>query len=208
MPKIYTDDERADIRTRLKKEANILMQKKGVKKTTVDELVRRAGIPKGTFYLFYPSKEMLLFDCAQDFHEQVDEYLTEGMKSIVCKYKIDVDKKDALSGYVDEITDVIIGAMKIVQNSCLKVLLEPEAMKLILDKLPKDVLEKHRKQDNDSENGMFKELISGRGMDIEEITGAFTMVIFGSMYRQVIGQENMEAATRYLVKGLVIQIFG
>jgi AcrR family transcriptional regulator len=208
MPKIYTDDERADIRTRLKKEANILMQKKGVKKTTVDELVRRAGIPKGTFYLFYPSKEMLLFDCAQDFHEQVDEYLTEGMKSIVCKYKIDVDKKGAFSGYVDEITDVIIGAMKIVQNSCLKVLLEPEAMKLILDKLPKDVLEKHRKQDNDPENGMFKELISGRGMDIEEITGAFTMVILGSMYRQVIGQENMEAATRYLVKGLVIQIFG
>ncbi len=208
MPKIYTDDERADIRTRLKKEANILMQKKGVKKTTVDELVRRAGIPKGTFYLFYPSKEMLLFDCAQDFHEQVDEYLTEGMKSIVCKYKIDVDKKGAFSGYVDEITDVIIGAMKIVQNSCLKVLLEPEAMKLILDKLPKDVLEKHRKQDNDPENGMFKELISGRGMDIEEITGAFTMVIFGSMYGQVIGQENMEAATRYLVKGLVIQIFG
>ena len=208
MPKIYTDEERADIRARLKKEANILMLEKGVKKTTVDELVRRAGIPKGTFYLFYPSKEMLLFDCAQDFHEQVDEYLTEGMKSIVCKYKIDVDKKDALSGYVDEITDVIIGAMKIVQNSCLKVLLEPEAMKLILDKLPKDVLEKHRKQDNDPQNGMFKELISGRGMDIEEIAGAFTMVIFGSMYRQVIGEENIDAATRYLVKGLVMQIFG
>ena len=208
MPKIYTDEERADIRARLKKEANILMLEKGVKKTTVDELVRRAGIPKGTFYLFYPSKEMLLFDCAQDFHEQVDEYLTEGMKSIVCKYKIDVDKKDALSGYVDEITDVIIGAMKIVQNSCLKVLLEPEAMKLILDKLPKDVLGKHRKQDNDPQNGMFKELISGRGMDIEEITGAFTMVIFGSMYRQVIGEENIDAATRYLVRGLVMQIFG
>ena len=208
MPKIYTDEERADIRARLKKEANILMLEKGVKKTTVDELVRRAGIPKGTFYLFYPSKEMLLFDCSQDFHEQVDEYLTEGMKSIVCKYKIDVDKKDALSGYVDEITDVIIGAMKIVQNSCLKVLLEPEAMKLILDKLPKDVLEKHRKQDNDPQNGMFKELISGRGMDIEEIAGAFTMVIFGSMYRQVIGEENIDAATRYLVKGLVMQIFG
>ena len=31
------------------------MQKKGVKKTTVDELVKRVGIPKGTFYLFYPS---------------------------------------------------------------------------------------------------------------------------------------------------------
>lgn len=41
------------------------MQEKGVKKTTVDELVKREGIPKGTFYLFYPSKEMLLYDVSQ-----------------------------------------------------------------------------------------------------------------------------------------------
>ena len=208
MPKIYTDEERTDIRTRLKREANILMLEKGVKKTTVDELVQRTGIPKGTFYLFYPSKEMLLFDCSQDFHEQVDEHLTKGMKNIICKHKIDVGKKGALSGYVDEITDVIIGAFRIVQNSCLKVLLEPESMKLVLGKLPEDVLEEHRKKDKDPGNGMFKDIISAAGMDIEEISGAFTMVIFGSMYRQVIGEENMGAATRYLVKGLVMQIFG
>ncbi|MDY4210978.1 MAG: TetR/AcrR family transcriptional regulator [Treponema sp.] len=37
-----------------------------MKKTTVDELVKRTGIPKGTFYLFYPSKEILLFDISQE----------------------------------------------------------------------------------------------------------------------------------------------
>ena len=47
---------------------------------STDELVKRAGIPKGTFYLFYPSKEMLLFDCAQDFHEEVDEFVSKGME--------------------------------------------------------------------------------------------------------------------------------
>ena len=60
MPKIYSEEEKKQIIQRLKEEANILMQEKGVKKTTVDELVKRVGIPKGTFYLFYPSKEMLL----------------------------------------------------------------------------------------------------------------------------------------------------
>ncbi|MCR5399887.1 MAG: TetR/AcrR family transcriptional regulator [Lachnospiraceae bacterium] len=174
----------------------------------MDELVQRTGIPKGTFYLFYPSKEMLLFDCSQEFHEQVDVHMTKGMKNIICKHKIDVGKKGAFSEYVDEITDVIIEAMKIVQNSCLKVLLEPDSMKLVLDKLPEDILENHRKQDNNSVGGVFDVLISGRGMDVEEISGAFTMVIFGSMYRQVIGEENIDAATRYLAKGLVMQIFG
>ena len=83
MPKVYSDEEKKAIIERLKREANILMQEKGVKKTTVDELVKRAGIPKGTFYLFYPSKEMLLFDVSQDFHEQVDSYIEDGIKSII-----------------------------------------------------------------------------------------------------------------------------
>ncbi|WP_286081321.1 TetR/AcrR family transcriptional regulator [Parablautia intestinalis] len=30
--------------------------------TTVDEIVKRVNIPKGTFYLFYKSKELLLFE--------------------------------------------------------------------------------------------------------------------------------------------------
>ena len=62
MPKLYSDEEKKNIIAKLKKEANTLMQEKGVKKTTVDELVKRVGIPKGSFYLFYPSKEMLMFE--------------------------------------------------------------------------------------------------------------------------------------------------
>ena len=70
MPKVYSEEEKQDIIRRLKEEANNLMLERGVKKTTVDELVKRVGIPKGTFYLFYQSKEMLLFDCSQDFHHE------------------------------------------------------------------------------------------------------------------------------------------
>ncbi len=35
MPKIYSEEERNDIITRLKDEANLLMQEKGVRKTGV-----------------------------------------------------------------------------------------------------------------------------------------------------------------------------
>lgn len=54
--------------------------------------------------------------------------------------------KTDLSGYIDEVTDVIMGAIEITQNSCLRVLLEPQSMALILDKLPEDVLKEHREQ--------------------------------------------------------------
>ncbi|MBQ5768911.1 MAG: hypothetical protein IIV94_08545, partial [Clostridiales bacterium] len=53
------------------------------------------------------------------------------------------DKTD-LSVYAEEVTDVIMGAIEITQNSSLRVLLEPQSMALILDKLPEDALKKHR----------------------------------------------------------------
>ena len=61
MPKRFSEEERAYIVSRLKEEAAKCMAQYGIRKTTVDEIVRRVKIPKGTFYLFYQSKEMLLF---------------------------------------------------------------------------------------------------------------------------------------------------
>ena len=112
MPKIYSDEEKKQIIQKLKIEANLLMQEKGVKKTTVDELVKRVGIPKGTVYLFYPSKEMLLFDVSQDFHEQVDQYISNGIYKIIKDKNLSMEELD-FSECVEEFTEVILGAMEI-----------------------------------------------------------------------------------------------
>lgn len=201
MPKIYSDEERVGIICRLKKEADILIRDKGVKKTTVDELVKRAGIPKGTFYLFYPSKEMLFFECAQDLHGQADKHIREGMEKILeGKSPVEAD----LSGKTDEVTDVIMGAIDITMNSCLRVMLRPESMALILDKLPEDVLKKHREQTKD--NGIIESLIVKKGLSVTEMKGAFMMILFSGMYEQVIGEMTIDKSTRLLVYGLVKQI--
>ena len=83
MPKVYSNEERQNIKERLKCEANILMREKGVKKTTVDELVKRVDIPKGTFYLFYSSKEELFFEVSQNYHKKIDLFLEKGFKEII-----------------------------------------------------------------------------------------------------------------------------
>ena len=77
MPKIYSENEKDNIRKALRHEAGRCLQLYGVRKTTVDELVKRAGIPKGTFYLFYESKEALFFDLIRTFADEVEnEYLS------------------------------------------------------------------------------------------------------------------------------------
>ena len=207
MPKVYTDEEKKKIIEKLKKEANILMQEKGVKKTTVDELVKRAGIPKGTFYLFYPSKEMLLFDVSQDFHAQVDSYITNGVFKIIKDKNLSMSEPD-FSDCVEELTDVILGAMEITYHSCLKVLLIPESMSLILSKIPDEVLEKHRKDDSGVGDGLFQGLATKNGLSVEAVVGAFMMIIFGGMYKREIGETNWKESMRIVIKGIVLQLVG
>lgn len=208
MPKVYSEEERKNIISGLKREANILMQEKGVKKTTVDELVKRVGIPKGTFYLFYPSKEMLLFDVTQDFHEKVDHYLSEGIMKIMEENGLTMDENADFSGCVEEFTDLILGAMQITYSSCLRVILNPESMNLILSRLPDDVLEKHRQHDSGMGEGLFEKLAAGKNYCVETLAGAFMMIIFGGMYKREIGEENWMDSMRILIRGIVIQLIG
>lgn len=98
-----------------------------------------------------------MFDVSQDFHEQVDDYISNGVLKIIKDKNISMNEPD-FSDCVEEFTDVILGAMEITYHSCLKVLLIPESMNLILSKIPDEVLEKHRKNDSDFGEGLFKEL--------------------------------------------------
>ena len=109
MPKPYTEKERQYITDKLKKEAGDCLKKYGVKKTTVDELVKRAGIPKGTFYLFYRSKEELLLQVINEWQSELhDELLkkAEILKGSISAYGLtellfDIYKKVDRSGFID-----------------------------------------------------------------------------------------------------------
>lgn len=63
MAKAFTEQERAIIRQRLQEEGLKQFTEKGLKKVSVRELTRAAGIAQGGFYSFYESKEALLLDC-------------------------------------------------------------------------------------------------------------------------------------------------
>ena len=204
MPKIYSETERTDIKDNLKREANILMIERGIKKTTVDELVKRAGIPKGTFYLFYPSKEMLLFECIQDFHNEADKIISDGMEQIIRKYKSRTKGKRFSNECLDEITDVLMEAINITRGSCLKIMLDPESMNLLISKLPEDVLKKHG---NDSKENILLEFFGIKDKEkIQAISGSFTLILLGLIYSPVLGDELAEKSTRLLVRGVVKQM--
>ena len=66
MPRAFTAEEKRTIRARLLKEGRACFLRYGLKKTTIEDLVKRAGIAKASFYLFYASKEALYVELILD----------------------------------------------------------------------------------------------------------------------------------------------
>jgi AcrR family transcriptional regulator len=68
MPRAFTADEATAIRARLMAAGAESFARMGIRRTTVDELTRAAGISKGAFYNFFDTKESLFLALLED-HE-------------------------------------------------------------------------------------------------------------------------------------------
>ena len=75
MPKAFTEREREYIRERLLEEGYQRFSAYGLRKTNVGELAQAAGISKGAFYIFYPSKESLFMDVMERVEERFRQEL-------------------------------------------------------------------------------------------------------------------------------------
>lgn len=62
MPRAFTDEEQSRIRASLIDAGRTCFVRYGMRKTTIDDLVRHARIAKGSFYRFFKNKEALFLE--------------------------------------------------------------------------------------------------------------------------------------------------
>lgn len=196
MPKSYSEQEREYIRNRLKEEAAACMGQFGIRRTTVDELVKRVNIPKGTFYLFYKSKELLLFDVIQEQHELVNQKLYQAISNLADK---------PLSA--EKITDVIFDFYKMTEEMPVFKLMDSEEIELLVRKLPREVVEEHLQDDTDSIQKLFAFLPVKKDVDIAVISAAFHAIYYATLHKKDIGEAQYDEALRMLIHGIITQIF-
>jgi AcrR family transcriptional regulator len=100
MARKFSEEEREAVRRKIMQEGRTLFALHGVKKTSVDDLVRASGIGKGTFYLFFPSKEDLVFELIRE------EYQAYGILVKRLDEKADVTPAD-VKGALRELFDML-----------------------------------------------------------------------------------------------------
>lgn len=195
MPKSYTEQEREYIKKRLKEEAAKCLAQYGVRRTTVDEIVKRVNIPKGTFYLFYKSKELLLFDVIQEQQEIVNRKLYQAISDIADR-----------SFSAEKLTDVIFEFYKMTEKMLILKLLDLGEVELLARKLPREIVEEHMQDDTDTIEKMLALLPVKKEVDIKVISAAFHAIYFATLHKAEIGEEQYDEALRALIYGIVTQV--
>jgi len=139
MPKSVSEDERKLTREAIYENTVDLIKKKGIRAVTVDDIANAVGIGKGTFYFYYPSKEVCLFEAIKRWEREI----FTRMEGIMTSIHSDKDKAILLlrEAYTAEGSPML--------------LLSPVDVEVLLRKLP----EEYREQWKTKSESNFKKAL-------------------------------------------------
>jgi AcrR family transcriptional regulator len=196
LPKIYSDDERAYIKKRLKEEAEYCLSAFGIKGTTVDMLIERVKIPKGTFYLFYESKELLLFEVILEQHEIIERQMLKKIASLRTRVS------------VHNLTEVLYKFYKSIDDIALFRFIGTGEIELLYRKLPKNIIDIHFAHDTVMIHEIVQILSLSPDINTEYYSAAFRNIFFAVLHKREMGEEYFDESLVLMIRGLVLQLLG
>lgn len=194
MPRAYTPEERTHLMDELRQAGLQSLLAKGVRKTTVDDLVRQVRIPKGTFYLLFPSKEVLLFEAIAEYGLRVQGELMA---------KIEAENPTLT---IDGLTNILVAFYEQELGSGLVQLLAAGELEALIRKLPDDLMNQEVQRDTDF---LAKWITIFSGITPEQclhFSAAFRAIFLSGTFKREIGPFAADAL-RLMVRGLVIQMW-
>ncbi len=149
MATAFTGQERESIRMKLRQGAHHYAATLGMRQTTVDELAHYAGISKGTFYLFYPSKEHLFLAMLEDLHAR----MYGAAKEIIHQHTALPPKERAITA--------LRQVCRVMAESGLTRFTQEE-LPFMLKRLPKEIVTKHYHSDDEH----IRQMVIDSGLEL------------------------------------------
>lgn len=85
--------------------ANELIQKYGFEKVSIDDIVKMAGVSKGSFYVHFDSKDSLITSLVADYVKELDlDY-----KTYIDSFPADTTMSSILLALAEKIADILVG---------------------------------------------------------------------------------------------------
>lgn len=135
MPKGFTEAERTRITERLIDEGERMFGRYGLKKTSVEEICEAAGIAKGSFYSFFPSKE---------------ELFMQAMERRECRFREDLLTRIGQEKLTprEQLRELLMSLITLFEtDEITRAIVNPETMEHLMRKLPPERAMRHMEAD-------------------------------------------------------------
>jgi len=195
MPIALSSEQRISIKRKLQLAAEVSLKKYGVKKTTIDNLVQSVNIPKGTFYLIYPSKAILLYEVFQMKHDELQHEFVMKVLSV----------KDDLSAA--NVTNIIFEVYKKMDASFLMLFMSSGDLELVIKELPPGIIQKHIDGDEISMEKILSIIPNVNKKMSGLYSAALRLVMTSVLHKEEVGEEYYDEALKFSISGIVNQIF-
>jgi AcrR family transcriptional regulator len=180
MSRCFDEKDKKILNLKIYEAGQMLFQEIGFAKTTIDRIVNKVGIGKGSFYTFYPNKEELFMTILLDIEKEKDQYFFNNLK-------IECESMDFVKAYKEAF---LAAFMEIETDSFLRLTFDTELMKKIWSRISPDL----QKASFDNDIGKFQKLAefaSDSGYDValshDVFSGTMRTLVFSLLNREITG---------------------
>ena len=193
MATAFTDKEKEVIRKKLHKAAKECLQRYGVRKTTVDQMVAMADISKGSFYSFYSSKEMLFFRVLEEY--QID---------IMNRLEEQLEQENQINA--NQFEQLLYDFYQDFRYSFVFTIFKNHEMELLIRKLPKEVITTHHLLDDRMAEKIVSRINIKESVSVEIVSALFRTIAMSILHIEEIGEKQFDTILKLLIQGIVGQI--
>jgi AcrR family transcriptional regulator len=197
VPRIFSQEQRGQLQKKLMEEGRKVFSEFGLKKTRIEDITRRVGIAKGTFYSFFPSKEALLLAAMDELEAEAQPLFK----------KILEDENENPKQRLKQVLRMQLESVR--ENPIVETLFNPEEIAYLTRNLPPDALSGHIRE----HNRFFLAFLEGlarrgrlRTEDINTAGALLQTIFFLAIHKKEIGPDfykQMELLIELLAEGLI-----
>jgi AcrR family transcriptional regulator len=196
MPKAFSETERARIRSRLISAGKRIINQVGVRLLVVDDIAREAGISKGSFYSFYPSREEFILAVLESWEL---EYRSALLREVV----------EGAGTARERIERFFLGTFEILEREPGLARLGMRDIQMIIERLPPERMKAHQAVDNQVLEETLGRWISEGVLapdTVEAFHGLVPALFSIAMHRNDFPPGTFEPAVKLIAEALALRI--
>ncbi len=190
MPKAFSDEQKDYMRKKLIAAGKDIFGRYGFKKASIDETVRITGISKGTFYLFFESKELFFMEVL----ESIEKELRDGMVKLMQEKKLSPPER---------LKTFMLKFLEIMEQNPVMSKIRYQDLGTIMLNLPEDKMESHLDQDMNFMLDFILNIQAATGrlrrIGRKALTGFFMFFIYIFQHKEDIGYEEYRAGVELMI---------